>query len=289
MRFIKNKITLIFMSLMLFVFMSCTGKTNIVKQEVDGLKIVSLSPSNTEILVELGLGDNIIGVDEYSRDVEGINEDSETFKFGDPNIEALVNLESNIIFLSGTFEQTYKYDELKKLGVEIVNIDTAKNIDEIYKSIILIGEKTNKVNKANEIVENLKTKIKEVEDQKITTPKRVYFEISQSPYLYSFGKNTFLNEIIEISGGENIFKDLEGWIAPNEESIINANPEIIFTNVNVDGSINEIKNRAGWENIDAVKNNRVFLIDENSSSRPSQLFMNALYEVHGYMKENFDE
>ena len=78
----------------------------------------------------------------------------------------------------------------------------------------------------------------------------------------------------------NIFKDENSWLAPTEESIIERNPDVILTNVDyIDNPIQEIKSRPGWENINAVKNNQVYLIDKNSSSRPSQHIIKALNEM----------
>lgn len=289
MKSIKKFLQLTFLVMSFVIFTSCLkgdGGSSDVSNE---LRIVSLVPSNTEILVGLDLGDKIVGADEYSKDVSGINTSAEIFEIGDPNMEALLKLNPTHVLISGHSSDASKYTELENAGAEIINIETAKSIQEIYDSINLIGENLNKADEANKMVEELKKQVdslsSNLEGQKVS----VYFEISQAPYLYSFGKDTYLNEMIEISGGENIFKDLDSWIAPSEEAIIKANPEIIFTNVDVEGNIEEIKNRAGWENIDAVKNNRVYYIDKDESSRPSQFFLGALEEISQYIREYSNE
>ena len=86
--------------------------------------------------------------------------------------------------------------------------------------------------------------------------------------------------MIELIGAENIFKSENGWIAPSAESVIDKNPDIILTNVNyIDNPIQEIKDREGFENINAVKNNQIYQKDKNSSSRPSQHKIKALNEM----------
>ena len=116
----------------------------------------------------------------------------------------------------------------------------------------------------------------------ITDKKKVYFEIGSAPALYSFGNDTFLNEMIQIIGAENIFANEESWISPTPESVIDANPDVILTNVpDTDGvsAVDEIKSREGWDSITAVNEGQVYSIDKNSSSRPSQNIIKALKEM----------
>lgn len=273
----------LFLGMLLISFVAC-GNEKSKNLENEKFEIVSLAPSNTEILVGLSLGENIIGIDEYSKDVEGVRSDAKIFESGVPNIEALAQMDPDIVFLS-QYDPSISFDKLEGLGIKIVNIDTASSLNEIYESILLIGRETNKEDEAKKLVENTKMKTENILNKISGESPRIYFEISQAPYIYSFGKETFINEILEISGGENIFGDLSGWIAPNSESIIEKNPEIIFTNVNLEGNIDEIKNRSGWENIDAVKNGEIYYIDKNNSSRPSQFFVNALESIHKHIED----
>ena len=128
----------------------------------------------------------------------------------------------------------------------------------------------------------MKSKVNEIKaiGDKIEEEKTVYFEISPAPYLYSFGNSTFLNEMIEIIGAKNIFAGEEGWLSPTEESVINANPDVIITNASyLENPTEEIKSREAWDNITAIKENAVYLVDKNASSRPSQNAIKALTEM----------
>ncbi len=136
--------------------------------------------------------------------------------------------------------------------------------------------------KGQEIVDNMKKEVEEIAKigKTIKDKKKVYFEIGPAPNLYSFGNSTFLNEMIELVGAENIFKAENAWIGPSEEAVIDANPDVILTNVNyVEKPIDEIKARKGWENITAIKEDKVFSVDSNASSRPSQNVVVALKEI----------
>ena len=289
MRLVKNFLAFVIFIFSFSIFVSCGRNIDTDISENKEIRIVSLAPSNTEILVGLDLGNNIIGIDQYSEGIKGVSENIQVFEIGVPNIEAVLKLNPTHLLLSGYTSDLSKYVELENSGVKVINIDTPTSIQGIYDSIELIGKSFNSVSKSKEMIESIKSSIEDIIGNNNSEKVSVYFEISQAPYLYSFGRSTYLNEIIELSGGENIFGNLEGWISPSEESIIKANPQIIFTNVNVEGNIDEIKNRHGWENIDAVKNNRIYYIDKDMSSRASQFFLGALKDITRYIREYNDE
>ena len=114
----------------------------------------------------------------------------------------------------------------------------------------------------------------------ITDKKTVYFEIGSGSKLSSFGSDTFLNEAISIIGAKNIFESEKSWISPSEESVIAANPDVILTNqAFLDDPIGSIATRKGWEGVTAIKNNQIFLLDKNTTSRPSQNVIAALKEM----------
>ena len=100
------------------------------------------------------------------------------------------------------------------------------------------------------------------------------------PSFYSFGTNVFLNEMIEIIGAENIFKDRDSWINVSEESIIHKNPDTILTSVNyVEDPVDEILKREAWKNINAVKNGEVYYIDTDSSTLANHNIIKALIQM----------
>ena len=249
-------------------------------------RIISTAPSNTEILTALGVSDKLVAVDKYSADVEGIPEGLPKINFRDPDAEALVDLKPDIIIASG---HNRKGDEdpfalLKDAGICVVYIPTSNSIEGIYGDIEFLAAITGTEEKGREIIGSYQAEVKkitEIRDRaKLEKKKKVYFEIAPAPNLSSFGKNTFLNEFLETVGAENIFSAQDGWLSPNAEAVVAANPDVILTNVSyLDNAAGEIKAREGWDSIDAVKNVQVFLIDSNPSSRPSQLSVMALKQI----------
>ena len=246
-------------------------------------KIVSCSPSNTEILVGLGLADKIIAIDQYSADIDGVKDVETKLDMQELNTEKLIELTPDIIFLNeiNFAGDDDKYKVLKDAGIMLVNIQSATSLDDIKSDIKLLSEITRKTEKGNEFTKEIDDTIEKIKAiEKPDTKTKVYFEISAAPYFYSFGSGTYLNEIIELCGAENIYATEKGWIANTEESILTGNPDVILSSVSYDGySYTEILTRKGWDAINAVSNNKVFLIDPNASSRASQNVVKGMKEI----------
>ena len=289
-----KKILALIMTLSIFVLSGCSSQTDRMVTDSEGTevniptkieKIISTAPSNTEVLMALGLGDKLVAIDKYSTDIEGINTELPQIDFLNPDAETIIGLEPDIVIASGHNKTGSVEDPFKAIseaGIPVVYIPSSDSIDGIYKDIEFIADVVNERSKGKEIVDDMKAQVEEIKaiGDTITDKKSVYFEISPAPYLSSFGKSTFLNEMIEIIGAKNIFENEEGWISPTAEAIIDANPDVIITNAGyMENPTEEIKSRDAWENINAIKNNEVYLVDQNASSRPSQNVIKALEQM----------
>ncbi|MGD9568421.1 MAG: ABC transporter substrate-binding protein [Sedimentibacter sp.] len=249
-------------------------------------KIISISPSNTEMIVDLGFGDKLVAVDKYSEGVEGLPENLPLFDLMNPDVEKLVALEPDIIYATGMSmsDGNDPFKPIKDLGITVVYIPSSDSIEGIYKDIMFIADSLQVSEKGQEIVNNMKIQIDEFKKLSSTIndddKKTVYFEIAGAPNLYSFGKGVFLNEMIELLGAENILSDQESWLAVSDEVVVAANPDIILTNVDyIENAVDEIKNRAGWENVTAIKNNDVYYIDRDASSLSNHNIVKALDQM----------
>lgn len=289
-----KKILALIMTLSIFVLSGCSSQTDRMVTDREGTevniptkieKIISTAPSNTEVLMALGLGDKLVAIDKYSTDIEGINTELPQIDFLNPDAETIIGLEPDIVIASGHNKTGSVEDPFKAIseaGIPVVYIPSSDSIDGIYKDIEFIADVVNERSKGKEIVDDMKAQVEEIKaiGDTITDKKSVYIEISPAPYLSSFGKSTFLNEMIEIIGAKNIFENEEGWVSPTAEAIIDANPDVIITNAGyMENPTEEIKSRDAWENINAIKNNEVYLVDQNASSRPSQNVIKALEQM----------
>lgn len=250
----------------------------------DTNKIISMAPSITEVLVDLGFGDKIIAVDINSKDLPGLPNDIPYIDMMAPDVEQLIALKPDIVLastisISGSSDPLTQLDEM---GISLAYIPSSDSIEGIYSDLLFIAKVLNAEEEGQELVDGMKEKIAEMKKigETITSQKSVYFEIGAAPDLYSFGKGVFLNEMIEIVRATNVLGDEEGWIAPSEETILASNPDIIITNVNyIENPIDEIKSRSGWENINAIKNDEVYYVDNMSSSLPNHNITKALEQM----------
>ncbi len=246
-------------------------------------RIVSTAPSNTEVLIELGLADKLVAVDKYSPTAE-LNEDVTIIDFRNPDAETIIGLEPDIIIASGHNKTGGEdpFAALKEAGIPVIYLPSSVSFEAIYEDITFIADVVSEKSAGERIIKEMKDEVKKITDiaATITNKKKVYLEISPAPYIYTTGKNTFQNEIITLIGAENIFANEEGWISPSEEAIISANPDVIITNVGyVPTPVEDIKAREGWSTITAISEGNVFQIEGNASSRPSQNVIKALKEI----------
>lgn len=253
-----------------------------IPEETDS--IISLAPSITEILVELGFGDNIILVDANSKDLTGLPEDIEYIDMMTPDVEQMIESEPDIVMAS-TITATGGTDPAEQLGlagITLAYIPTSNSIEGIYSDIMFIAQVLDVEGKGQDLVDTTKEKIAEIADigETIEDKKTVYFEIAAAPDIYSFGEGVFLNEMIEIIGATNILADEESWISVSSETVVAADPDVILTSINyIEEPTEEIKSRDGWASMKAIQNDDVYYIDNMSSSLPNHNIVKALEEM----------
>ncbi len=245
-------------------------------------KIISTLPSNTEILFALGLDDEIIAVDDYS-DYPEAAVDKE--KIGDMNlnIEKIISMKPDIVFghemsLPGA---EAGFQQIRDAGIPLFVVKNAMNFDETYGTIEAIGETVGKKDEAAKIVEDMKTKVDEVaaKTKDVQDERRVFVETSDVPEIYAPGKNTFMQEILDKIGAENVVTE-EGWVMISPEEIVKQNPDVIVVMHDYTPDIVEsVKKREGFAGITAVKEDRVVQVDSNLTSRTGPRLADGLEEV----------
>ena len=247
--------------------------------------IISIGPSNTEILAALGFGDKIIATDTFSENIEGIQTGVSIYDMMYLDLEHIISMQPDIIFVTGMTWVDGDDDPLRMIsntGIAVVYLPMSTSIADIKNDIRLISSVLGVETRGENIISDMESEINRISQisEIIIDRKSVYFEISPAPFMYSFGSGTFLNEMIELAGGQNVFSGRESWFSVSDEYLLSANPDVIMTTVDfIDDPIGEIMNRPGWDSITAVQNENVFYIDADSSSRPSQNIIHALREI----------
>lgn len=246
--------------------------------------IVVLAPSLAEMVAALGQGDKIIGYDTNSIGLEGLPADLPALDTVNPDMEQLMALHPDVLMVSNLslYDAENPYKQLVDNGVCVVCVPTSDSIADIQDDITFVAAILKEGDKGQKIIAEMQQEIDRIAaiGAGITEKKSVYFEISAAPYMYSFGTGVFLNEMIELIGAENILADQEGWLGVEEESVVQANPDVILTNVNyMDDPVQEIKDRSGWDVLTAVQNGAVYYIDNTASSLPDQNVIKALEQM----------
>lgn len=280
----------------MMIFVGCSNKPTTM-QDREGNEfnvpkevntIISTAPSNTEILVALGLADKLVAVDKYSADVEGISEELTKIDFRNPDAEVIIALNPDIVIASGHNKSGDEdpFALIKEAGIPVAYIPSSYSIDGIYGDIEFIASLTDKEKAGKDLINSMKKEVEAIKTigDTIKDKKNVYFEIGAGSGLYTFGNETFLNEMIETIGANNVFGEENSWITVTPEAVIDANPDVILVNspgTNEAGlaAVEDILSREGWDTITAVKNGDVYQIDKNSSSRASQNIIKALKEM----------
>jgi iron complex transport system substrate-binding protein len=251
-------------------------------------RIVSIVPSTTEIAFALGLGDKIVGVSDHD-DYPAEAKSKEKIGGFEVNTEKLLSLKPDLVLAAA--DMTGKtVESLRKLGLTVIAVEP-KSIEEIYGSIELIGKATDTGAKAKEVIARMKQEQEQVrtalQHLKPEDKPKVWIELDDT--LYTAGKGTILDQLIQQAGGINIAGEVEGWPQFSAEKVIQANPDVILVNYSyVQDPISKVKSRAGWQTINAVKENRIYQTDEDVVSRPSPRMTQGLLQIAKLLHpENF--
>ena len=248
-------------------------------------RIVSLSPSNTEVIFAAGAGNLVVGDTEYCDYPEEAKAITKVggFSASTISIETIVSLNPDLVFAGDEDQQTV-IDALEEAGVIVYSVK-ANTFEDVYANLELVGKLTGNEAVAAQVVDDMKTRIAAVQEKIATVLQddrpTVFWEIWDEPLMTS-GPNTFSAQLIEIAGGVNIFPDLtEDYPQISVEEVVSRNPDVIMgPDTHGDKLIaDQLAARPGWEEITAVKDGRIYLIDGNTSSRPGPRLAAALEDI----------
>ncbi|MEC1736960.1 ABC transporter substrate-binding protein [Bacillus mojavensis] len=245
-------------------------------------KIVSLMPSNTEIIYALGLGDKVVGVtknDTYPKEVKQVE------KVGDMNVnvEKVISLKPDLVLAheSSMSASADAIKQLKDAGIPVLTVNDAQSFAEVYKSIEMIGEAAGVEKKAGQLVNSMKSDLQEIQEKAKSVSKdeekSVFIEVSPDPDIYTTGKDTFMNEMLNVIHAKNAAADQKGWVQMTDEAIVKLNPDTIVTTDGV--KADAVEKRDGWSGINAVKHHRVYDVDPDLVTRSGPRLIEGVEEL----------
>ncbi|WP_213422195.1 ABC transporter substrate-binding protein [Bhargavaea massiliensis] len=245
-------------------------------------KIVSMIPSNTEILFEVGAGGTVVGVNDYDNYPEEV-QSIEKIGGMEFNVEKIIELQPDLVLAHesglGTGEEGLQ--QLRDAGLTVFVVKNAMDFDETYGTIQQIGKLTGYSAEAEDIVSDMQAKVDEIKEkaEAVTDKKKVFVETSPAPDIYTPGSGTFMQQFLDIIHAENVAADQEGWVMMDPEEIVNRNPDVIMVMYGDDSSVDAVYDREGFDAITAIKDKAVVRVDENITSRTGPRLADGLEAV----------
>ena len=248
------------------------------------VRIVSLSPTATEMLYAIGAGDQVVAVDSYSTfPAETASKVTKMSAF-EPNAEAILGYTPDVVLISN---DTNKISEQLIAGNPKLQVWTgaaAATLDDVYKQITELGALTGHEDDAATLIDSMKSRIAKATENISApmTPKSYFYELDNT--LYSVTSNTFVGALLKPFGFTNIADGVEAgndYPQLNAEVIAKANPSVIFLADTKCCATNaaEVAKRPGWAGIDAVKNGQIVELDDDVASRWGPRVVDLLEQI----------
>lgn len=245
-------------------------------KEVEGplspSRIVSMAPNMTEILFALGLGESIVGVTQDSDYPPAALDKPKVGTFWQPNLEAVIAAKPDLVVALAFAQQRELARRLQRINYECLTVNL-ESIDDLFRAIALIGETAAAQEQARALSRDLQRQIHRIQAATAGLPRvRVLWVVQREP-LRIAPRGTFINEMIELAGGENaVGPSLRNYPPIGAEQVIAAAPEVIIEPAMVPGSPNGQRRQAlaYWQkftNVPAVVNQHIYVIDGDVVSR----------------------
>lgn len=253
-------------------------------------RIVVLTPSDCEILYALGAGDLVVGRGTYC-DFPAEAAQKEEVKSGkDMNLEQIIALKPDVVVLAKMGHTEEQVQALENAGIKTI-VSDAQDIAGVYACIEMLGALVGREQEAAALVGDMKSAFEDViarvNGREAGT---VYFEVSPLQYgLWAACSHTFMNELAQMLGLENIFGDLEGWQSVSEEQVISEDPTFIVTTSMYFGEgptpMEEIMGREGWKEMTALTEGNIINADSNEITRPGPRLVEAIEQLYTFVYE----
>lgn len=233
-------------------------------------RIISLAPSITRSLYELGLEEKVVAVTIYCP--KGTTKKENVGTLLEPNIEKIISLKPDLIISTKEGNRKSAIEKIQRLGCKVYIMDTVSNFDEICSNFQNLGIYLDKKETAENIIKNVKNEIDEILLKvKNKKSEKIFWEVGAQP-LFTAGKKSFVNNYNKFLGTTNIFEDIDmRYPNINIESVILKNPDIILLVNMGDITYEEMQRWKQIKTINAVKNNKIYMLDVNDIFTPTPL------------------
>lgn len=266
-----------------------TGATGEVTVEEEPERIVSLSPSHTEMLFAIGAGDQVEAADEYSDYPE---EAPTTALSGfEPSVEAITEYDPDLVVLARSAEDTAS--QLETVGIPTLVVDAAQDLEGAYAQIRLLGDATGRTAEADaeadRVEEEFNAVVEGVCDSVDSAGLTFYQELDETSF--SATSDTFVGQIYQSFGLVNIADAADdgsagGYPQLSQEYIVEENPDLVFLSYGDESTVEDVAARPAFDTVTAVSNDAVYLLDADIASRWGPRVVDFAEEVGRAVTEN---
>jgi ABC-type Fe3+-hydroxamate transport system substrate-binding protein len=241
-------------------------------------RVVCLMPSIVNDVYALGAGADVIAVTDYVKYPAEARTKQSVGLPQTPSIETIVSLHPDLVLGDGVMSRMETMERLKKLGIPVFMV-APHGIEGIYRSIASIGQALNRDQAARELIGKLRTREAAVRQRANGKPRiSILMPLWYDP-VTTIGKQAFITEIIEIAGGHSVTSDLaQEWPQVSLEAVLARKPEALLLVRGSRMSAEQILTRPGWSNLPAIRNKRIYYVDDRIEI-PGPVAFDALEEL----------
>ena len=252
-------------------------------------RIVSTAPSITEMLYALGLGDKVVGVTKYCRYPPEARLKPKIGDYTSPNMEAIAALKPDLVIIQTN--PIHLAGKLATLHLKSLEVNQDR-IADVYNSIRVVGDATGAQASAARLTQSIQAKLAEIQKRVAGLPRtRVMFVVGRTPNrldgLIVVGSASYLNQVIQLAGGENVFRDAKAaYPSVGLEEVLARNPQVVVDMGDMSDTVGVTDQHKRevvdlWQRLstlDAVKNHRVFAVASDIFVVPGPRVVNAAEE-----------
>src|SRR6266576_1428074 len=241
-------------------------------------RVICLIPSVVDIVYSLGAGADVVAISDFTKyPKEALQKPSIGLPIN-PSIETIVGLHPDLVLGSGDLNTLEFAGQLERLGIPVFMVDP-HGIEGIYASILSIGGALNREADAKTLVARLRTRVDTVKARVSGKPRvRVFMGIWYDP-VRTIGKGAFISELIEAAGARSVTDDIaQEWPEVSIETVVSRQPDALLFASGSGITPEELKARPGWEHLKAVREGRIYYIDDRVQY-PSPIAFDALEDL----------
>lgn len=261
------------------------GLFRLVEMPEPAQRIVSLAPSNVEILYALGAGGQVVGRDEFTNyPLEALSLPSVGGSFGQYSSEVIVDLKPDLV-LAAEINTPEQVQALQDLGLTVFYLSNPTDLEGMFQNLMVVGKLTGRESEAESLVASLSERAAAAIETASRASERpvVFYELdSTDPAApYTAGPGTFIDLLINLAGGQNAAGGVSSpWVQLSVEELLVINPDIILLGDAAYGvTVESVHERTGWDAIEAVQSGKIYPFDDDLASRPGPRLVDGLEEL----------